>query len=146
MSRYLYTYTFHSLLLSFSYYIFAVLVFFFFVFFSFFCFFFFQAEDGIRDHCVTGVQTCALPISGPAPAASPIMDIMTTSHFPVPGDPSAWRGSYQRSLRWRAARASSSRRTGVVSGASCRRSGSSRASRAEIGRASCRDSVESSGV
>src|SRR5438132_2663216 len=25
------------------------------------CFFFFQAEDGIRDHCVTGVQ-CALPI------------------------------------------------------------------------------------
>src|SRR5260221_7960993 len=28
-----------------------------------FSFFFFQAEDGIRDHCVTGVQTCALPIS-----------------------------------------------------------------------------------
>src|SRR5260221_3680878 len=27
-------------------------------------YFFFQAEDGIRDHCVTGVQTCALPISG----------------------------------------------------------------------------------
>src|SRR5256712_3404547 len=28
-----------------------------------FCFFF-QAEDGIRDLIVTGVQTCALPISG----------------------------------------------------------------------------------
>src|SRR5438034_2994680 len=28
-------------------------------------FFFFQAEDGIRDHCVTGVQTCALPILSP---------------------------------------------------------------------------------
>src|SRR3990170_3479600 len=30
----------------------------------FFCsvFFFFQAEDGIRDDLVTGVQTCALPI------------------------------------------------------------------------------------
>src|SRR5690606_40595901 len=28
------------------------------------CFFFFQAEDGIRDFHVTGVQTCALPISG----------------------------------------------------------------------------------
>src|SRR5437588_4272141 len=28
----------------------------------YFFFFFFQAEDGIRDHCVTGVQTCALPI------------------------------------------------------------------------------------
>src|SRR2546430_14782442 len=27
------------------------------------CFFFFQAEDGIRDLTVTGVQTCALPIS-----------------------------------------------------------------------------------
>src|ERR1017187_4190330 len=31
-----------------------------------FCFFFFQAEDGIRDTSVTGVQTCALPISCPA--------------------------------------------------------------------------------
>src|SRR5216683_4172935 len=28
----------------------------------FFLFFFFQAEDGIRDLIVTGVQTCALPI------------------------------------------------------------------------------------
>src|SRR5437764_3919161 len=28
-----------------------------------FPFFFFQAEDGIRDTSVTGVQTCALPIS-----------------------------------------------------------------------------------
>src|SRR2546422_8851958 len=27
-------------------------------------FFFFQAEDGIRDVAVTGVQTCALPIYG----------------------------------------------------------------------------------
>src|SRR5690606_40111118 len=31
----------------------------------YFCvFFFFQAEDGIRGFHVTGVQTCALPISG----------------------------------------------------------------------------------
>src|SRR5256885_5247140 len=29
---------------------------------TFFFFFFFQAEDGIRDYKVTGVQTCALPI------------------------------------------------------------------------------------
>src|SRR5699024_11644878 len=28
------------------------------------CYFFFQAEDGIRDRNVTGVQTCALPIFG----------------------------------------------------------------------------------
>src|SRR2546425_9635426 len=32
---------------------------------AFFSFFFFQAEDGIRDKLVTGVQTCALPISIP---------------------------------------------------------------------------------
>src|SRR3989454_7814924 len=32
-------------------------------------FFFFQAEDGIRDYKVTGVQTCALPISGRASRA-----------------------------------------------------------------------------
>src|SRR5437870_10243929 len=31
-----------------------------------FFFFFFQAEDGIRDGHVTGVQTCALPIFPPA--------------------------------------------------------------------------------
>src|SRR5256884_9681054 len=30
-------------------------------------FFFFQAEDGIRDVAVTGVQTCALPILGRDP-------------------------------------------------------------------------------
>ena len=41
-----------------------VLFLFFFFFLFFFCgvFFFFQAEDGIRDVAVTGVQTCALPI------------------------------------------------------------------------------------
>src|SRR2546430_8624440 len=32
-------------------------------------FFFFQAEDGIRDLTVTGVQTCALPISLPLSGA-----------------------------------------------------------------------------
>src|SRR2546429_5670674 len=35
-------------------------------------FFFFQAEDGIRDVAVTGVQTCALPICEGAPAATGI--------------------------------------------------------------------------
>src|SRR5688572_32878765 len=33
------------------------------------CFFFFQAEDGIRDLTVTGVQTCALPICASVPDA-----------------------------------------------------------------------------
>src|SRR5256884_2706514 len=34
------------------------------------CFFFFQAEDGIRDVAVTGVQTCALPISADSSPAA----------------------------------------------------------------------------
>src|SRR6266436_9464164 len=36
-------------------------------------FFFFQAEDGIRDVAVTGVQTCALPISHPAEMGSGVL-------------------------------------------------------------------------
>ena len=45
-----------------SIYIFFIFIFFFFFFLVFCFFFFFQAEDGIRDSPVTGVQTCALPI------------------------------------------------------------------------------------
>src|SRR6266481_2513387 len=37
-----------------------------------FFFFFFQAEDGIRDGTVTGVQTCALPISPPVSTTAAI--------------------------------------------------------------------------
>src|SRR6266487_5017318 len=36
------------------------------------CVFFFQAEDGIRDGRVTGVQTCALPISPPVRSIAPV--------------------------------------------------------------------------
>src|SRR5256885_1851079 len=35
-------------------------------------FFFFQAEDGIRDYKVTGVQTCALPICASRVMSSPL--------------------------------------------------------------------------
>src|SRR5215475_8694724 len=55
-------------------------------------FFFFQAEDGIRDFHVTGVQTCALPISaqnvaGPSWfAAFPI-----SAAGPAAGTGSSWR-------------------------------------------------------
>src|SRR5476649_67312 len=42
-------------------------------------FFFFQAEDGIRDHCVSGVQTCALPIFRPA------IENLILGPFPFPG-------------------------------------------------------------
>src|SRR3712207_6871680 len=55
-------------------------------------FFFFQAEDGIRDIGVTGVQTCALPISAGRTHQSPgdvaLLDTLNgdwTVH--VPGHP-----------------------------------------------------------
>src|SRR5256886_11985985 len=38
-------------------------------------FFFFQAEDGIRDLTVTGVQTCALPISKATAVVMPSLTI-----------------------------------------------------------------------
>src|SRR3712207_8437431 len=38
-------------------------------------FFFFQAEDGIRDIGVTGVQTCALPISRSATRPQELTDL-----------------------------------------------------------------------
>src|SRR5688572_32575780 len=42
------------------------------------CIFFFQAEDGIRDLTVTGVQTCALPIS-----PSPVLIVFDQVHTPL---------------------------------------------------------------
>ena len=54
---------FDFFLFLFFFFIVFFFFFFFFSFFLFFFFFFFQAEDGIRDYKVTGVQTCALPIS-----------------------------------------------------------------------------------
>src|SRR5699024_11500867 len=40
-----------------------------------FVFFFFQAEDGIRDRNVTGVQTCALPIFAGLLGALGVLDL-----------------------------------------------------------------------
>src|SRR5690349_23398322 len=51
--------------------------------------FFFQAEDGIRDLYVTGVQTCALPISATSPGRA-------TSRA-APPTPSAYRRATTRS-------------------------------------------------
>src|SRR5256885_5174572 len=87
-------------------------------------FFFFQAEDGIRDYKVTGVQTCALPISRPrgeedrqvrAAAAAdlvrgPAEDALGQDHAPAPA-------RHRRGERAR------------------------RRDDAEIGRASCRERV-----
>src|SRR5690606_8303458 len=52
--------------------------------------FFFQAEDGIRDFHVTGVQTCALPISSPSPASArgpPTSSPCAPSATPTPSCP-----------------------------------------------------------
>src|SRR5690606_40517771 len=67
--------------------------------------FFFQAEDGIRDFHVTGVQTCALPISR-KPAAR------------AAGNPSARQArrygySFARAMQWRG-------RESEIGRASCR--------------------------
>src|SRR2546427_9194673 len=52
------------------------------------CFFFFQAEDGIRDLTVTGVQTCALPISLAKKRAMP-SGFMMNGPMPPAGSSSA---------------------------------------------------------
>src|ERR1017187_10844782 len=49
-----------------------------------FVFFFFQAEDGIRDTSVTGVQTCALPILSPLHAGCAAVPLRDQSRL---GDP-----------------------------------------------------------
>src|SRR2546430_8729939 len=89
-----------------------------------FYFFFFQAEDGIRDLTVTGVQTCALPISAEA--------------------------SRRSSIGASPCRARASRHPGAsafLDASPCRARASRRLSRLpssarrEIGRASCRERV-----
>src|SRR5438046_7321402 len=67
-----------------------------------FFFFFFQAEDGIRDWSVTGVQTCALPISPLPPAARRLHYLLATpfryrphlgSRFRAAFDAGVWYGA-----------------------------------------------------
>src|SRR5829696_3722233 len=53
--------------------------------------FFFHAEDGIRDWSVTGVQTCALPISRRRAAKS------SNARRPVPSIAVMWRSRRTRS-------------------------------------------------
>src|SRR5438046_8430847 len=61
----------------------CLIVIFFLLFFFFFYFFFFfiQAEDGIRDWSVTGVQTCALPISLTWSASSACPDTRLVTEY-----------------------------------------------------------------
>src|SRR5437773_4661303 len=66
---------------------------FFFVLFFYLFFFFFQAEDGIRDRDVTGVQTCALPIFPRSGSSSRLLRPATESR------PSSYRSRSQRAGR-----------------------------------------------
>src|SRR4051794_41676823 len=55
------------------------------------CFFFFQAEDGIRDGRVTGVQTCALPIwAGSGSRGCRVSDHASPSSPAIPSPPTSW--------------------------------------------------------
>src|SRR5687767_15263934 len=93
--------------------------------------FFFQAEDGIRDKLVTGVQTCALPISLTAPTGP------------------AYAGQLDRSLR---DCGQPELADAVVRPIAARTASEElrwlrgEAGRGEIGRASCRERVEISVV
>src|SRR5207302_5049648 len=86
-------------------------------------FFFFQAEDGIRDFHVTGVQTCALPIwwRERRARASTTCGSMATPRWVT------W------SCRWAGRRGARGARR------PCRPTGPARG---KIGRASCRERVE----
>src|SRR2546430_12314947 len=86
--------------------------------------FFFQAEDGIRDLTVTGVQTCALPIS-PGPAQSGRNGAATDA------------GRAHR----RATAAVRARQRPAGAGPGARQPAESAVGAGEIGRASCRERV-----
>src|SRR5258708_25077055 len=93
-------------------------------------FFFFQAEDGIRDDLVTGVQTCALPIFRHGLSAGADQDIRRIRLYGADHGGAARRIDADRGLRGDL--------EGAVAGARRRRSD-------PIGRASGREKGESSG-
>src|SRR5206468_7874523 len=98
--------------------------------------FFFQAEDGIRDLIVTGVQTCALPILRVARPEDllPLMAARIASRT-VTGD-LAVAASEPRSSLWRETGRRFRRHRLAVVGTVVL---------LEIGRASCRERVRSAG-
>src|SRR2546430_11147867 len=86
--------------------------------------FFFQAEDGIRDLTVTGVQTCALPISISAPMpdcwyvrySSVATDALPAYAMPIQPKLPSSSVSVRRSLRF----SLGTRVTSKIGRASCR--------------------------
>src|SRR5437867_9096595 len=93
-------------------------------------FFFFQAEDGIRDRTVTGVQTCALPIFFP--------DQEIVVHSVVGKNAGALEGADQAEIG-DLMRLQSVQRGALIGDAP------GAGLQEKIGRASCRERVESSG-
>src|SRR5256885_9931338 len=88
--------------------------------------FFFQAEDGIRDYKVTGVQTCALPISWVIHDSAAVQPIICAVDTLIAGPSSTWhRAGSAGSPGTRAAAA------GELSAGGAQ----------QIGRASCRERV-----
>src|SRR5207253_8300191 len=66
--------------------------------------FFFQAEDGIRDGHVTGVQTCALPISGRTPNDCRNLELYVGTQsfgaaYPFPLEPFSSAAAHNRTRR-----------------------------------------------
>src|SRR5687768_17833535 len=79
-----------------------------------FFFFFFQAEDGIRDVAVTGVQTCALPILSADSARlkdTPLIDFILETQRKVAGADLASTAAFSTEVRFPAGR-SEERRVG----------------------------------
>src|SRR5256885_13069790 len=87
--------------------------------------FFFQAEDGIRDYKVTGVQTCALPISRLVdPATAPRLESPAAPAGAAVNRPTIPMAQY-RAIKQAAAQAPQT----------------SKPAQSQIGRASCRERV-----
>src|SRR5258707_7412637 len=85
-------------------------------------FFFFQAEDGIRDIGVTGVQTCALPILV-TPRARPRGMMVTLCTGSVRGNSlatTAWPDSWYAVLRRSCSGITMDLRSAQIGRASCR--------------------------
>src|SRR2546426_4634125 len=91
---------------------------------SWYLFFFFQAEDGIRDYKVTGVQTCALPIYLRHPVFLPTSSPPALAHLRH-RPPGAGEEAARHPQRCRGAPDSLAPQTAAL----------------QIGRASCRERV-----
>src|SRR5689334_24092054 len=103
-------------------------------------FFFFQAEDGIRDGTVTGVQTCALPISA---AYEVLSDPEKRRMYDLGGDPFG-RGGAGQGAGFSFTDIMDAFFGGQAGGATQGRGPRPRTR--QIGRASCRERVEIAGV